>query len=154
MDYQPQPPPSSDPSTSPSERHPAGITSPETPSNHEIEDIMACVTALEAALLPCLPARELQAIDRSPHPSHQIDVERHARDFMEAAKKLQLYFMGLKREDHAPTRAESLRKEIAVMEEELKTKEELIKKHSRLIQESQKLVKEQIEKHRVELEKV
>ena len=32
---------------------------------------MACVTALEAALLPCLPARELQAIDRSPHPSHQ-----------------------------------------------------------------------------------
>lgn len=108
-----------------------------------------------------------------------VDVERHARDFMEAAKKLQLYFMGLKRENHAPTRAESLRKvsfqdstnvsespntfvssvyvtwqEIAVMEEELKTKEELIKKHSRLIQESQKLVKEQIEKHRVELEKV
>lgn len=29
---------------------------------------------------------------------------------MEAAKKLQLYFMGLKREDHAPTRAESLKK--------------------------------------------
>ncbi|CAG7865369.1 hypothetical protein BRARA_I03586 [Brassica rapa] len=156
MDYQPQPPPSSEPSPSPSDR-PPGITSPETPTNnqnHEIEDIMACVTALEAALLPCLPARELQAIDRSPHPSHQIDVERHARDFMEAAKKLQLYFMGLKRENHAPTRAESLRKEISVMEEELKTKEELIKKHSRLIQESQKLVKEQIEKHRVELEKV
>lgn len=39
-----------------------------------------------------------------------VDVERHARDFMEAAKKLQLYFMGLKREDHAPTRAESLKK--------------------------------------------
>lgn len=35
------------------------------------EDMMALVAALEAALLPCLPARELQAIDRSPHPSHQ-----------------------------------------------------------------------------------
>lgn len=73
MDYQQQPPPNSDPSPSPSDR-PAGITSPETPSNsqnHEIEDIMACVTALEAALLPCLPARELQAMDRSPQPSHQ-----------------------------------------------------------------------------------
>lgn len=37
------------------------------------EDMIACVTALEAALLPCLPARELQAIDRSPHPSHQSE---------------------------------------------------------------------------------
>lgn len=73
MDYQQKPPHSSDPSPSPPDR-PLGITSPETSSNnqnHEIEDIMACVTALEAALLPCLPARELQAIDRSPHPSHQ-----------------------------------------------------------------------------------
>lgn len=35
------------------------------------QDMIACVMALEAALLPCLPARELQAIDRSPHPSHQ-----------------------------------------------------------------------------------
>ncbi|CAL8176816.1 unnamed protein product [Prunus armeniaca] len=75
------------------------------------EDMVACVIALEAALLPCLPARELQAIDRSPHPSHQIDVERHARDFMEAAKKLQLYFIGLQREDQ-PTKAEQLRKVI------------------------------------------
>ena len=38
-----------------------------------------------------------------------VDVERHARDFMEAAKKLQLYFIGLEREDQ-PTKAESLRK--------------------------------------------
>ena len=37
------------------------------------DDMIACVTALEAALLPCLPARELQAIDRSPHPSHQSE---------------------------------------------------------------------------------
>lgn len=35
------------------------------------EDMITYVMALEAALLPCLPARELQAIDRSPHPSHQ-----------------------------------------------------------------------------------
>lgn len=34
-------------------------------------DMMTCLNALETALLPCLPARELQAIDRSPHPSHQ-----------------------------------------------------------------------------------
>ncbi|KAL9281268.1 hypothetical protein AtNW77_Chr5g0116761 [Arabidopsis thaliana] len=33
---------------------------------------MACVTTiLEAALLPSLPAKELQGIGRSPHPSHQ-----------------------------------------------------------------------------------
>lgn len=40
-----------------------------------------------------------------------VDVERHARDFMEAAKKLQLYFIGLQREDQ-PTNAEQLRKVI------------------------------------------
>ncbi|KAL0435900.1 UNVERIFIED_CONTAM: Poly [ADP-ribose] polymerase 2 [Sesamum radiatum] len=55
------------------------------------EDMISYVMALEAALLPCLPARELQAIDRSPHPSHQIDVERHARDFMEAAKSFSYF---------------------------------------------------------------
>lgn len=38
-----------------------------------------------------------------------VDVERHARDFMEAAKKLQLYFVGLQHEDQ-PTREELLKK--------------------------------------------
>jgi len=38
-----------------------------------------------------------------------VDVDRHARDFMEAAKKLQLYFISLQREDK-PTKAEMLRK--------------------------------------------
>ncbi|CAN7051758.1 hypothetical protein IGI04_027394 [Brassica rapa subsp. trilocularis] len=52
----------------------------------------------------------------------------------EISWKLQLYFIGLKREDHAPASAESLRKE--VMEDELNTKEELTKKHTRFIQES------------------
>ncbi|KAJ6674947.1 MEDIATOR OF RNA polymerase II TRANSCRIPTION SUBUNIT 28 [Salix viminalis] len=117
------------------------------------EDMIGCVMALEAALLPCLPARELQAIDRSPHPSHQIDVERHARDFMEAAKKLQLYFIGLQREDK-PTMSETLRKDIAMMEEELKVKDELIKKQERLIQGWRKELKDQAEKHNTELERV
>uniref|UniRef100_A0A2P2KNJ1 Mediator of RNA polymerase II transcription subunit 28 n=1 Tax=Rhizophora mucronata TaxID=61149 RepID=A0A2P2KNJ1_RHIMU len=117
------------------------------------EDMIACVMALEAALLPCLPARELQAIDRSPHPSHQIDVERHARDFMEAAKKLQLYFIGLQREDQ-PTTAETLKKEIAMMEEELKIKDEIIKKQERLIEGWRKELKDHLEKHKTELERV
>ncbi|XVF22189.1 hypothetical protein REPUB_Repub12eG0152400 [Reevesia pubescens] len=117
------------------------------------EDMISWVVALETALLPCLPARELQAIDRSPHPSHQIDVERHARDFMEAAKKLQLYFIGLQREDQ-PTRAEMLRKEIATMEEELKVKSEIIKNQERLIQGWRKDLTDQLEKHNTELERV
>lgn len=38
-----------------------------------------------------------------------VDVDRYARDFMEAAKKLQLYFISLQREDK-PTKAEMLKK--------------------------------------------
>ncbi|WCJ22230.1 Mediator of RNA polymerase II transcription subunit 28 [Euphorbia peplus] len=127
----------------------------QSPSSQQAarEDMIDCVMALEAALLPCLPARELQAIDRSPHPSHQIDVERHARDFMEAAKKLQLYFIGLQREAQ-PTVAETLRKEIATMEDELKVKDELIKKQERLIEGWRKELNEQLEKHQTELERV
>lgn len=120
---------------------------------HPKEDMLACVTALEEALLPCLPARELQAIDRSQHPSHQIDVERHARDFMEAAKKLQVYFISLQREDQ-PTEGEKLMKEIVMMEEELKIKTELIKKQERLIQGWRKDLKDQLDKINCELEKV
>ncbi|KAH7655040.1 mediator of RNA polymerase II transcription subunit 28 protein [Dioscorea alata] len=117
------------------------------------DEMMACVAALEAALLPCLPARELQAVDRSVHSSHQIDVERHARDFMEAAKKLQLYFIGLQHEDQ-PSKEEMLRKEISLMEEELKIKGELITKHEKLIQGWRKELKDQLEKHTNELERV
>ncbi|CAI8619056.1 unnamed protein product [Vicia faba] len=47
-------------------------SSPPLPPPPSKDDMISCVMALEAALLPCLPARELQAIDRSPHPSHQI----------------------------------------------------------------------------------
>ncbi|MFS7941525.1 putative mediator of RNA polymerase II transcription subunit 28 [Helianthus anomalus] len=124
-----------------------------SPQSQTKDDMVGYVMALEAALLPCLPARELQAIDRSPHPSHQIDVERHARDFMEAAKKLQLYFISLQREDQ-PTKEEILQKDIAMMEEEVKTKTDLIKKQERLIQGWRKELKDQLEKHNVELERV
>ncbi|KAL5996170.1 Mediator of RNA polymerase II transcription subunit 28 [Asimina triloba] len=117
------------------------------------EDMNACVMALEAALFPCLPARELQAIDRSAQPSHQIDVGRHARDFMEAAKKLQLYFSGLQHEDQ-PSKEEMLRKDITAMEDELKAKDELIKKHERLIQGWRKELKDLLDKHITELERV
>ncbi|XP_022728207.1 mediator of RNA polymerase II transcription subunit 28-like [Durio zibethinus] len=117
------------------------------------EDMISWVVALETALLPCLPARELQAIDRSPHPSHQIDVERHARDFMEAAKKLQLYFIGLQREDQ-PSRAEMLRKEIVTMEEELKVKSKIVKNKEKLIQRWRKDLTDQLDKHNTELERV
>ncbi|XP_039019177.1 mediator of RNA polymerase II transcription subunit 28-like [Hibiscus syriacus] len=106
----------------------------------------------ETTLLPCLPSRKLQAIDRSPHPSHQIDVDRHARDFMEAAKKFQLYFLGLQREDQ-PTKAEMLRKEIATVEE-LKMKSEIIKNQESLIQGWRKDLSDQLVKHNTELERV
>ncbi|KAF9620754.1 hypothetical protein IFM89_014358 [Coptis chinensis] len=125
----------------------------QVPPPQQKQDMTECVAALEAALLPCLPARELQAIDRSPHPTHQIDVERHAREFMEAAKKLQLYFIGLQQEEN-PSEAETLRKEISAMEEELKTKSELIKRHEKLIQGWRTELKEQLDKHVTELERV
>lgn len=106
--------------------------------------------------------------------SSSVDVERHARDFMEAAKKLQLYFIGLQREDQ-PTRAETLQKvmyslklsllslmliasylfqEIGMMEEELKVMSEVIKKQERLIEGWTTELKEQLHKHNVELERV
>ncbi|XP_028768391.1 mediator of RNA polymerase II transcription subunit 28 [Neltuma alba] len=132
-------------------QHPVDPPLPSSPPSRD--DMVACVMALEAALLPCLPARELQAIDRSPHPSHQIDVERHARDFMEAAKKLQLYFISLLRESQ-PSKAEMLRKEIAVMEEELQRKTELIRKQENLVQGWRNELKDQLDKHSTELDRV
>ncbi|KAI0504266.1 hypothetical protein KFK09_015218 [Dendrobium nobile] len=128
-------------------------TTPLSLQNKQREEMMACVAALEAALLPCLPARELQAVDRSAHSSHQIDVERHARDFMEAAKKLQLYFISLQHEDQ-PTKEEMLRKEISIMEDELKTKSELIKKHENRIEAWREELKEQLDRHTTELQSV
>lgn len=50
---------------------PAQMESPSASSPSQRDEMMACVVALEAALLPCLPARELQAVDRSVHSSHQ-----------------------------------------------------------------------------------
>jgi len=72
---------------------------------------------------------------------------------MEAAKKLQSYFISLQREDQ-PTAEEMLRKEITTMEEELKTKSKLIAKHKKLIEGWRKELKEQLGKHITELERV
>ncbi|KAF2593565.1 hypothetical protein F2Q70_00043796 [Brassica cretica] len=98
-------------------------------------------------------ARELPLSSSKVSPSSTLDLDVERSPFMlmlsvtpEISWKLQLYFIGLKREDHDPASAESLRKKIAVMEDKLNTKEELTKKHTRFIQESHIQVKEQIEK--------
>ncbi|MFS7977871.1 putative mediator of RNA polymerase II transcription subunit 28 [Helianthus anomalus] len=72
---------------------------------------------------------------------------------MEAAKNLQLYFIGLQREDQ-PTNEKISRKDIAMMEEELRTKTDLIKKQERLIQGWREEFKDQLEKHNAELERI
>ncbi|KAL6513043.1 hypothetical protein OROMI_034631 [Orobanche minor] len=102
-------------------------------------------------LLACQRTSSYRSFSSSFSP--EIDVERHARDFMEAAKKLQLYLIRLQREEQ-PTRAETLRKEIAEMEEELKVKTELMNKQERLIQRWRTELKEQLDKHNIELERV
>ncbi|KAL9421083.1 hypothetical protein AB3S75_038612 [Citrus x aurantiifolia] len=144
----------------------------------EIEDMIACVNVLDDALLPCLteldlnkalmpdfeapltdfdePAvqTELQASDDFPPPlDHQTDVEKHARNFMEAAKKLQEYFICLQRENK-PTKAETLKMEIDAMEEELKIKDELVQKQEKVIQEWKKELRDRLDKHNAELERV
>lgn len=97
---------------------------------------------------------------------------------MDAAKRLQLYFVSLQRED-PPTKVESLRKvsfvlsplllsdslqrdglklmfpqEVTMLEGELKTKTVLVKKQERLIQEWRTTLKGQLDKLNNELERV
>jgi hypothetical protein len=55
----------------PSQSPPPTQQQPQTPATSVRDNMMACVAALEAALLPCLPARELQAVDRSLQSSDQ-----------------------------------------------------------------------------------
>jgi hypothetical protein len=59
----PPPQPSQSPAQTPPQQQP--------PAAGGREDMLACVAALEVALLPCLPARELQAVDRSLQSAHQ-----------------------------------------------------------------------------------
>ncbi|KAI3952401.1 hypothetical protein MKX01_005268 [Papaver californicum] len=75
-------------------------------SSQQGEDMIACLVigSCLASMLACEKAT--------------IDVERHARDFMEAAKKLQLYFIGLQHEE-LPVKEVTLQKEIAELEEEV-----------------------------------
>ncbi|KAK1279224.1 Mediator of RNA polymerase II transcription subunit 28 [Acorus gramineus] len=120
------------------------------------EEMMGCVVALEAALLPCLLAmEELQHIDCSTYSSFQFggEMAEHAKEFMEAAKKLHLYFISLQREDQQ-SQKEILQKEISNMEEELKTKSDLIKKHEKLIQGWRKELSCQLDKCVTEVERV
>ncbi|KAJ7242411.1 hypothetical protein O6H91_Y196900 [Diphasiastrum complanatum] len=95
-------------------------------------EIQSIVDALDAALLPCLPAHELQAADRSTQPSHHVDVERHAREFMEAAKKLQLFFIRVQHQ-HQPPKEELLKKEIMDLEADLRARDDLIDKQQKLL---------------------
>ncbi|KAJ0038839.1 hypothetical protein Pint_23821 [Pistacia integerrima] len=147
------------------------------------EDMIACLNALEAALLPCLPSidhkepvpdfeahladfdesmtellepptMEPEKIADRPLLPHQTDVEKHAKAFMEAAKKLQRYFICLQHAEDKPTKAETLRKEIAAMEEESKLKDELIQKQENRIQDWKNEFKDQLDKHKAELERV
>ncbi|EFJ38441.1 hypothetical protein SELMODRAFT_74394 [Selaginella moellendorffii] len=118
-----------------------------------LNEVQSWVASLDATLLPCLPARELQAADRSTHPSHHVDVERHAREFMEAAKQLQVFFIRVQHE-HQPPKEELLKKEIAGLESELRAKDELIKRQKRLLQGWSDILKAQKLKHIHELERV
>lgn len=71
-----------------------------------------------------------------------VDVERHARDFMETAKSLQLFFIKAQHQ-HKPTREEALRKEIATLEAELKAKDALIEAQEKKLQSWQGLLQAQ-----------
>ncbi|KAL5827227.1 hypothetical protein ACOSQ3_019060 [Xanthoceras sorbifolium] len=144
--------------------------------------MIACVDAMEAAFLPCLteiehkepvpdyeapllsytteesisePAEELNDTNDCPHPPLQANMEKHARDFMEAAQKLQRYFISLQQDDdHQPTKAEMLRKEIGAMEEELKKKNELIEKQERAMEKWKMELKDRLEEHNSQLNRV
>ncbi|CAM6097099.1 unnamed protein product [Calypogeia fissa] len=105
-------------------------------------EVLGLVAAMDAALLPCLPARELQAADRSSHPSLHVDVERHSKEFMDAAKKIQLFFIRVGHQ-YEPSRDSILRKEIAALEEELKVKDDLMQRQLQLVSKWRQLLRSQ-----------
>ncbi|KAL3697465.1 hypothetical protein R1sor_011541 [Riccia sorocarpa] len=102
-------------------------------------DVLAYVAAMDSALLPCLPARELQAADRSSHPSLHVDVERHTRDFMDAANQLQLFFLRVGHQSQ-PSREQVLRQQIATLEAEIAEKDKLVERHLMLVQKCQRVL--------------
>ncbi|KAG6530979.1 hypothetical protein ZIOFF_004749 [Zingiber officinale] len=121
---------------------PAQMESPSASSPSQRDEMMACVVALEAALLPCLPARELQAVDRSVHSSHQSRFSAVSRVAVNSNGAVCFAFI------------ESLLQEISAMEEELKSKSDLIKQQEKLVEEWRKELKEQLQRHITELERV
>lgn len=108
---------------------------------------------MDASLLPCLPARELQAADRTFVISPPANVEKHLREFMDSAKKLQLFFIRIQHQ-YQPSREEVLTKEIASLEAELKAKTELIERQQALLQEWQAALVAQRDAMVKELERV
>ncbi|KAK0573673.1 hypothetical protein LWI29_011824 [Acer saccharum] len=144
-----------------------------------IQDMIACVDAMEAALIPCMTKVDPGALAvpdyKAPFMAEQEEptstelkdmvnnclppplestIEKHAKEFMEAAKKLQKYFISLQVDHHQPTKAKILRKEIDAMEEELKKKNELIEKNERLIEGWKKELKNRLDERNAELERV
>ncbi|KAI9169029.1 hypothetical protein LWI28_005761 [Acer negundo] len=142
-----------------------------------IQVMITCVDAMEAALIPCMtkvdpgalalpdykaPSMAEQEahtetelkdmVNNCPLPPLESTIEEHAKEFMEAAKKLQKYFISL--DHHQPTKAEILRKEIDAMEEELKKKNELIEKNERLIEGWKMELKNRLDEQNAALERV
>ncbi|KAL2630858.1 hypothetical protein R1flu_015544 [Riccia fluitans] len=102
-------------------------------------EVLAYVAARDSALLPCLPARELQAADRASHPSLHVDVERHTKDFMEAANKLQLFFLRVGHQSQ-PSAKQVLRQQVAALETEIAEKDKLLERHVLLVQKCQQVL--------------
>lgn len=116
-------------------------------------EVLGLVASMDAALLPCLPARELQAADRASDPALHVDVQGHSQAFMEAAKKVQLFFIRVGRQSQ-PTRENALRNEIAALEEELKVKDDLMQRQLQLFSKWKEILRSQRAASIDELEEV
>ncbi|KAI5071576.1 hypothetical protein GOP47_0013827 [Adiantum capillus-veneris] len=81
------------------------------------------------------------------------DVERHVKEFMEAARKLQLFFISLHHK-HQPSKQEALTKEIEALESELKEKNELLERQGKLLERWRELLIAQKAVQVDELEKI
>ncbi|MCO5594013.1 hypothetical protein L7F22_048032 [Adiantum nelumboides] len=83
----------------------------------------------------------------------EADVEKHVKEFMEAARKLQLFFISLHHK-HQPSKEEALTKEIEALESELKEKNELLERQRKLLEKWRELLLVQKTVQVNELEKI
>ncbi|CAM6085200.1 unnamed protein product [Calypogeia fissa] len=114
-------------------------------SPSSLEETLGLVDVMDAALIPCLPDKELQAApeaaERHCHPPAHIDVQSHVREFMEVAKKLQLFFDRVGQQYQGrPGRVNDLIKEIAALEEELRVKDNLMQRQLQLLSKVKQLL--------------